>query len=378
MNLGRFHSAISELSNDVEEDKVALHLASLQTALQTSISQPTELNATAFKEQYSALREVLENAAINTTFPTRKKIYEELGSLKVSGTGLLKRIDLAISENQITPANALTQIQKISNEVVEYFGRLKIIDTEFTSLRIEYDALDDGQFEIGFSIPRDMTDSTLESLEKEFKEINFTLKTFQEIAGDANGSPLVGAISTSEWQVFLESYPGTAACVSLALERVVALYKNNLEIKLLKKQLDEKNLPEAVIKPLQDHIETTVKSEIRKIGDEIVDEHFKGDEGRKNELKTMISKALRYIADRIDRGATIEVHAEPPANPKLEKAIDENGTTTQPTQAELEEYKSKKELADLVNQRMISISSISREDGPTLFLDYDKDTKSDK
>lgn len=378
MNLGRFHSAITTLSVNVENDKVIPLLAALQSALQTSISQPTEPNASAFKEQYSTLRMALENAAINTAYPTRKKIYEELGSLKVSGTGLLKRIDFVISENQITPANALIQIQKIYSEVVEYFSRLKTIDTEFTNLGIEYDALDSGQFEIGFSIPRDLTDSTLESLEKEFKEINFALKTFQEIAGDTSGSPLVSAISTSEWQVFLESFPSTAACVTIAIERVVALYKNNLEIKLIKKQLDEKKLPEAVTNPLQEYIETTVKSEIRKIGDEIVDEYFKGDDGRKNELKTKISKALRYLADRIDRGATVEVHAEPPTDPKLEKVNDENGAPKQLTQVELEEYKSKKELADSINQRMISISNISRDDGPTLFLDYDKDIKTDK
>jgi len=372
MNLGRFHSALTDLRFSFQVEKTVELISALQGSLQQSISQQTPEAAKDFKVRYANLMQTLEKSRLNAVFPTRRKIFEDIGALPVIGGGLMERIEVVISENRVTPANAMVELKKISMEVTEYYKKIELIEKTFDQMEIEYDDLAQGEFEVGFSFPREVVGHTLQSLAEEFLEMDFALRTFQEIAGEGGGSPTVKTISASDWQVFLDSLPVTALCISAAIERVVALYKNNLEIRLIKKQLEEKNLPEAVTKPFQEHIEKTVKAEIKSIANQLVDEMYQGDKGRKNELKTGASQALRYIADRIDKGVIIEFHAEPLSEP--EGKVEGDGAD----QKQLQAYESKKAQIDAVNVRMISVSKTKRADEPTLLLNYDKNEEATK
>lgn len=369
MNLGRFHAAIYSLKSEIEEDENFTLLTDLQTNLQNSISQQTADSANLFKKSYSSFIKILEEAKSNYTFPTRRKIYKEIGATKHIGFGLADQIKKIISENQIAPANALAEIQKINTEAKQFYDKIKTIDTVFSSLEIEYDELEKGEFEIGFSFPQEVIGTDIESLEKEFHKLDFSLKTLQEISLGEVGKVQIKTISASEWQVFLDTVPALAACTAVAIERIVALYKTNLEIKLLKQQLDEKNLPKEVTQPLQDHIEKAVKSEIRKIADDIVEQFYTiKDDGRKNELKTKASQALQYIADRMDHGATVEVHAEPPEEPKPQ--TDDEGNEKNIAPSALDEYQRLKEIALQVNNSSKLTLELQKSSGPILSLKH--------
>lgn len=370
MNIGRFYAAITELRFAIDSEKTVQQMQTLHSSLHQSIQTQNPDTAKVFKSNYSALIESLDTSRLNSVYPTRKMIFQDIGALSRVGTGLKARLQTILSENNVTPANALAEIEKINADVSGFYKQLKTIEDVFEKLDIEFDELHEGGFEIGFSFPKDVVGKSVHSLGEELLEMDYALRTFQEVAGEGGGSPDLSTISASEWQFFLDSLPETAACLSIAIERVVALYKNNLEIKLLKKQLEEKQLPEAVTKPLQDHIEQTVKKEIKKIAAELVEEIYEGDKGRKNELIARVPKALRYLADRIDRGGTIEVHAEPPLTPT---AAPEDATA-EALNLEFEKaqarYQDLMEKAAKVNERMQLISNIQRAKEPTLQLNY--------
>lgn len=372
MNLGRFHSAIYSIKNEIEGNKNFELLTELQTSLQNSMSQQTPESAKTFKASYSTFINTLENAESNFTFPTRRKIYQEIGATQHIGIGLANKVKHVISENQIAPANALAEIQKINGEAKKFFEKVKTLDSTFSDLEIEYDELEPGEFEIGFSFPHEVIGTDIESLEKEFHRLDFALKTLQEISLGKVGQVSIKTISASEWQVFLESLPALAACTAVAIERIVALYKNNLEIKLLKQQLDERNLPKKVTKPLQDHIEQAVKEELRRIAEDLVEEFYKvKDDGRKNELKNQASQALQYLADRMDHGATVEVHAEPPDEPKQEAG--EEGAENNIDSKILDEYHRVNEIANRVNQSSKLTLALEHSSGPVLSLKFDEE-----
>ena len=347
MNLGRFHSAIYDIKKEMEDCATLQILAELQRFLQESISQQTPESAILFKKSYSNVLNILEGSKSNLTWPTRKKIYNEIGAEDYIGSGLANKIKSIIYENQIAPANALLEIQEISRSVSEFYNRINALGINFSELGIEFDDLESGEFEIGFSFPHEVIGTDLESLEKEIHGVNFALKTFQEIATGEVKKLQIRTISASEWQFFIDSPPVLAVCTSAAIERIATLYKTNLEIKLIKKQLEDKDLPGNVVNPLQDHIEMTVKVELRNISDDLVEEFYKkDDEERKNELKNQMFQALLYIADRMDKGATVEVHAEPPVVPNIEDDNDEKIVG----QKLFNEYYVKKEISDKLNQ----------------------------
>lgn len=371
MNLGRFHAAIYSIQLEIEHCKILNLLSELESNLQNSITQSDPESGDLFKQSYASLINILEGAESNYTFPTRRKIYKEIGATRYIGVGLAAKIKNTISENLVTPTNALVEIQKITTDVKKFYEKLNTLNAIFGELEIEYDELESGEFEIGFSFPKEIVGEDVESLEKEFHKLNFTLNTLHEISTGEVGTVKIKNISATEWQVFLESTPTLAACMVVAIERIVALYKNNLQIKLIKKQLDEKELPPEVTQPLQDYIKESVKIELRKIAEDIVEEFYKVDNnGRKNELKTQASKALQYIADRMDHGATIEVHAEPPDEPKPTAEGDDEVAPVD--KAVLRKFQDLKEIVTKVNNSSKLTLGMEQSSGPVLSLDHEE------
>lgn len=368
MNLGRFHAAIELLVRKYKEDDVEVLLSQMIAMLSQSIGAPNESTSAAFKDAYSSLETALIQSDLNFVAPTRRIIFEDINAVNMIGDGLLLRINEAIQQNQIVPSLALNAITEINSKMTKYFNSLKQIDNSFTELEIEYDELKEGFFEIGVSLPHDISGETLEDIEKEIHKIDAMLKTFNELACEDASSLKVKTISATEWQFFIESAPKVAACMAFAIERIVALYKSNLEIKLLKEQLAEKKLPKAVTKPLEDHIKKTVKIELETLATNIVDNNYKQqDTGRKNELKVKLNKDLTYLADRLDRGATFEVRAEPPKVPEA----GEEGVA----ELEMEKYNKDSELALEINRISNVILALERSEGPTLMLSADVETE---
>ncbi|NNN05832.1 MAG: hypothetical protein HKL90_08010, partial [Elusimicrobia bacterium] len=99
-------------------------------------------------------------------------------------------------------------------------------------------------------------------------------------------------------------------------QRVLAGYKSLLEIKKLRAGLEEQKIPKSTLAEIDKHANSVMEETIRGIADEIMSEHGKtiADDGRRHELKAGIIFALREIANRIDRGFSIEIRALPQPN----------------------------------------------------------------
>lgn len=314
MNVERFYAAISALKLEFDSDNIAGLLNNVFSTLQQSVSQPNQpQNAEAFKTDLGTLKDALSGASSNFTVPTRRNIYDEIGATEVIGQGLLDRIEEVLSKNHYTPAAAVGELQKTVQDVTTFHQAINTICSSFESLSIGCDDLEEGEIEIGLSLPKELVGEDISSIEKELHQMQVAFKGFKEVAGDDASDMHISSISASEWQFFLDSLPATATLVSVALERIVALYKTNLEIKLLNKQLEERNLPPEATAPLKKYVDDHIKAEMQNISDELVNEFYSGkDEKRKNELRTHLTVSLTYLGERIEHGATIEVRAEPP------------------------------------------------------------------
>lgn len=172
------------------------------------------------------------------------------------------------------------------------------------------EGLSPGEFEFGFLLPEEVADARLAAFAKEIDELNLLVRTFQELAGeDVDGAKLRG-VSASDWGIFLGLAPVAAGGLATAIERIVALYKTNLEIKLLRRQFADK-VPEAtpaidaaIEQRVSDGIEGVVKTVLEAFP-------VQGDAERRNELEVQLKMRLRWLARRMESGALVEVRAEP-------------------------------------------------------------------
>lgn len=367
MNVGRFNAAVYVLKSIIGQEKVIDKINALISHLQQAITQQTPESISAYKNQYKGLQETLLSSSLKMTSATRWKIYQEIDAIEWFGEALWEKIAKIIDGNTMTPTSAIEGLQVLNKNISAYYKKITTLDNVLDELSVELSDLNEGMFEVGVSLPKDVIGNKLKDMAKEFSEINTLVNAFQEITGYSGEGVHVKEISASEWQLFIESMPVTAAAISVAIERIVCLYKTNLEIKLLQKQLEDRELPEKVIEPLKSHIEETVGVELRKIADELVDDYYKGDEGRRNELKVMMSRSLKYMADRLDKGAVFEVSAEPPSKPQ-EDMVDAG---------RLAEYEEMVRLASVVRENGYSVRQLRVGEEPILAIDFqgnEKDT----
>ena len=112
--------------------------------------------------------------------------------------------------------------------------------------------------------------------------------------------------------VFVNAGVPFAACVAVAVERIVALYKQVLEIRKLRGELQKQAVPEKITNDLEDHANKLITDEIPNSAAKIMAEFYRGENlERKNELTLKVEHSLTKIATRIDQGFNLEVRIEP-------------------------------------------------------------------
>lgn len=309
MNAERLHAIARALREEARETNYADLLEQLAAGLQAMVESPGQPEP---QQQVSTAREnlgsVLREAPSNDFSPGWEEALKEMGVYDLRGEPLLEDVETIIAENQITPNTAAEEIGQIRTRVVEFISVLDQALTAFEFLRIGGEELSAGEFEIGFMIPREQVDDELEKLGKEFVKLKRIILPFSEIVGESRPEIRVRSISSSEFQVFLESTPGTALVFFTALERVLAAYRTVLDIRLKHRELAESpDVPKEATDPLAQVASDLMDKKTREIAAELIEEFSKESEARNNELLTDLRLQLNALAERIDRGYNVEV-----------------------------------------------------------------------
>lgn len=212
--------------------------------------------------------------------------------------------------NEMTPAIA-------REELGPYLDRLKTLDSEskamvdaFTSFGIPSEDLEPGEVEVSVLIPRSEVDDDLPGLARELRDLNRIFGPFLEIATGSRPDPKIRAIASSDFGVYLDMAPQAAAFIALTVERLVALYKNILDIRIKRQELEDSGVPEEALAGIQAHatnaMEEGIEVEVERLLEQVEDL-----DGRVNELRTDLRQSLRALARRIDHGFNFDVRAEP-------------------------------------------------------------------
>jgi hypothetical protein len=330
LNAERLHAIALALKRDLESTNSVELVTQLATALSQQVSDPAQ---PAYQQQVSSTREQLEGALAaaptNNFSPAWRRVLEELNLDDLFGSLLLERIRDVFERNQLTPATASQRLQELAGRLGELSSALDSLLAGLEWFSIGAETLEPGAFEVGVLIPRAEVDNELRPLGDEFVELSRILSPFVELATGSRPGLDVRSISSSEFQVFIDAIGPAAACIAVAVERVVALYKQLLEIRLLHQQLKDAGVAEQRLEGVNEHANEHMQKGIEPLVEELVNQ-FGGasDPGRTNELRIEIRHSLNAIANRIDRSYNVEVRAGPPPEPG---ELEGDGETTPPS-----------------------------------------------
>ena len=230
MNAERLHAIVNALRDEMAEGETA-SLQQLRDNLQQSVASP---DAPGPQQEVSRLRTELNGrlsrAPSNEFSPAWREALDELGIADLVGNGLREQIEEVFMRNEITPSAAVSELDPLVERVQQLQSALENVDNGLSFFGIGADELDPGDIEIGFLIPRDAVKDELEELGKEFIKLQQILGPFLEIATGSREGLRVRSISSSAFGAFLHSYPAAALMIATAVERLIASYKNIMDI----------------------------------------------------------------------------------------------------------------------------------------------------
>lgn len=314
MNTEKLYTVALAIQKDINDTGLIALINNMVNSLQNQISQPQQPQ---YQQQLSTfmqqLSQQLKAAKSNKFSPLWKQILEELGVEDILGDQLDTNITEIFEHNKITLAHAHTQLKEIQSKLNSKKAAIDQLIASFVSLGIETEELLPGECEVGILIPRLYVDNKLPAFGRELEELQSIFAVYEEITTGSRAGFILKSISSSEFGVFLQTSSEIAACVAVATERILALYKTHLEIKKLHNELKKQSVPQANLDGIAEHLNSLISSGIKVAAKEIVNERSVKslDAGRRNELETELNFSMNKIANRIDRGFNFEVRAEP-------------------------------------------------------------------
>ncbi|MBT5788265.1 MAG: hypothetical protein HOI14_04250 [Flavobacteriaceae bacterium] len=335
MNVERLHRILLDLQKELDGINQGNLIQQVETHLQNQVNQPNQpTHQTNLVKSLENLYKALSNSKYNKYSPSWKQAIEEIAVDDLFGTRLKTKIENILSANAITPAKALEDIKEINADYKQFKSAITNTLDGFEELGIEEEILEPGECELGYTIPRDFIDNKLSSFENEIKELTFILNHISEAVEGEKQEFKIKTISSSDFLLYLIIGLQVADVLSKATERILNHYKQILEIKVLRNQLSEKGVPANKTKSVDTYANGMMESEIKKIAKEVLDEHYEGDNRRKNELENGVVFALNKLANRIDNGFNVEIRVEPLPKPNKDEEI------TEEQQVEIELVKS--------------------------------------
>lgn len=313
MNTEKLHIIAKALQTELKRCNTVAALQEAVNALQQLVRQPNQPN---HQQQLSnTLQELygkLEDSPVDDFSPAWRDVLNELGVTKELGIELKNEIKSIIESNEMTPQIALEKITHIQSDINQTQTNLNGIVQGLSYFNVGEDTLEEDNCEVGVVIPRKYVHNNLKDFGKELIELEKTLIVFSELATGERSNLSIRTISSSELSVFLDFLPITGASIAVAVERVTALYKNMLEIKILRAKLAEQNVPTEKLTGIEEYAESSVAPRIDEIADELIEEYGGHlDESRKNELRIELRHSLKKIANRVDRGFNFELRVAP-------------------------------------------------------------------
>jgi hypothetical protein len=312
MNAERLHAIVLVLNQEMSKKNTVGMLQELINALSHVVNQPHPTHQQTLADNLKAMYEAVTDTPSDRFSPAWRQILAEIGGEDLFGSTLKGNIEAIFSRNQITPSVALNELQQLHKRLQNFKTALDQCSASLKHFKIGDEKLEPGECEIGVLIPRREVDNNLLNFAEELKELSFIFGTFSEVATGNKEDLTIRTISSSDLLVYLQASAPFAAFVAICIERVVALYKQLLEIRKLNQEIRQQGVPEKELSGIEKYANDLMGTGIEKIALEVVNEyHKKDDKGRKNELANAVRISLNKVANRIDLGFNIEVRVAP-------------------------------------------------------------------
>ncbi len=351
MHLGRFHATIYDLSLHFKKADLATKLEQCAAALDqySQTRDPTQLDT--FRSAFGKLLKSAEVTDSDIKQPYAQQVIAELSINDFLDPNITNTFQQIVSDRSFDHAGIASDFRALGVKLNTKVTQLKSIDSAFSELDVEFERVKEEQAEVGILLPREVVGESLSALTSEFGKLGTLFRAINELTGSTEYDPKVRTISSSWWQIFLDMDPTQTLVWIVSIERIVALFKSNLEIKDLQQRLSSKDMPKQITDLIENEIDKRVSTSLEALAADLRRDYSKiQDQGRLNEVETQLRQGLYHLAMRINQGAQVEINVSVPDEPEELPSKPEDEAPSQEIQSQIAAHRAR--IAELRELRM--------------------------
>lgn len=309
MNVSRLLEFIAEIVKFEAEQNIQKKLNSLNDAVNQVAGSPGDANqqnevATRFANLRAAL-----NAIETQLTPAQMQFLEEIDAEWAFAPEMADDIAESMRVNAMVPVKVRELTTDYVNKRNKILTELRESEKNLLALGFKASALEPGESELGFLIPRDLFNNNLGGLAKQFVAIDRVVRTFAE-ALDEEADVVVDEISTTDPLVFVYAGYRVVKAIGGAIEFFLDKWEQVERIRKLRAETESLNLGDDFAAKYDEVIKQTVANAVKEQVDKLVSE---GQIGRANELRNGLTISMEWLMTHVEHGMRVEVrYLEPP------------------------------------------------------------------
>lgn len=349
MDVGILLNLIDDLLREERNQKLNDKLSKLADLIKDLIANPAK-DLADIDKLTDEIKNLIDKSIAFEFTPSVIKVFETINGDQYFGRGFKKRVE-EVFLNKFVLSTAIENLKKLQVERKEFIERIDAIqgNAELLGLKPYYHT--DEVYEIGVLIPDKENLSKVNVIEKQLHNWDFVLKNLSEITGLPVEDTKIHRVSKGCIEIFFQKAFEIADCIALIITKVSVIYLTIREIKKHRDGLKKLNVPALETKVIEEHEKSLIESTIQETTDEILKKYGKSaDQNRKNELRTGLTKGIKFIARSIDNGIEIEI-----IPPYIGNDEDEAATIKEDEPAETRKLKQQKALAKKKKEERIEI-----------------------
>jgi len=356
MHLGRFHTVIYDLAAHFRTANLPKKLEECAVALDQYSQAKAASHLDAFRSAFEALLKAVEVADPDLKQPYAQQVIAAISMADLLDPKLTETLQAIVRTRSFDHAGIATDLRALSSEITKKVAHITSINKAFDELDVEFERVSDEEAEVGVLLPRKVVGETLTALTSELAKLGKLFRAINELTGAADYDPKVRTVSSSWWQLFMALDPAQVIVWVVAVERIVALFKSNLEIKDLQQRLASNDMPKEITDLIEKEIDKRVSSSLHSLAADLRKEYSRvNDQDRLNEIEIQLRQGLYHLAMRINQGSQVEINVAIPEEPKEQPAPAEGEEPDPQAQAQI--AKQRERIAELQALRTRSRSA---------------------
>jgi hypothetical protein len=320
MHLGRFHKVVWDIDIHFKNTKLVELFERCASALDNYNSNKSDAQLAEFRSVYESLVSASRSQNPDLLAPYAQEVIAELHLERFFDPQLVECLEAIVAKRGFDAVGMAADFRQQANDVKGLVEDLDRITTAFSKLDVELQAVSEPRAsEVGVLLPRSVVGETIPELTAEFQKFGRLFHAINELTGAESYDPRIRTISSSGWQIFLELSPEQIAAWVVILERIVNLFKTNLDIKKLQKDLAAKEMPKEITEAIGSEIDKRISASLEELADDVFEASAKpGLDNRGHELKNQLRQGIRHLAHRLSQGTQVEINMAVPDEPKDE------------------------------------------------------------